>query len=196
MSSNRTKCCVRKCDSHGIEVRVFFSTRLNHYLRRNAHTGKSCNLCVSCISSYAITYRMTNFFWFGSVNKKLVIFSRYNNDAHAGQRVIFQVRWYSYHPHQVSVCPTHLVSCCLFHPHNREYVKYVFNDCYADRALHFVLIQAVGKVDARNTLSPICAITLGSGIQGGFSWTRSFSQHGKAACLSPVTRDDNYFGFW
>lgn len=76
-----------------------------------------------------------------NVNKKLVIFSRYNNDAHAGQRVIF---------------------------------------------------QAVGKVDARNTLSPICAITLGSGIQSGFGWTRSFSEHGaseesiqlKALCSS------------
>jgi hypothetical protein len=31
-----------------------------------------------------------------SVNENLVIFSRYNNDAHAGQRVIFQVRSFIY----------------------------------------------------------------------------------------------------
>ncbi|KAG0583104.1 hypothetical protein KC19_3G109700 [Ceratodon purpureus] len=76
-----------------------------------------------------------------NVNEKLVIFSRYNNDAHAGQRIIF---------------------------------------------------QAVNKVDKRNTISPICATTLGSVTQGGVSWTRSFSQTGvseesiqvKALCSS------------
>ncbi|XP_024389629.1 uncharacterized protein [Physcomitrium patens] len=63
-----------------------------------------------------------------NVNEKVVLFSRYNNDAYAGQRII---------------------------------------------------LQAVNKVDKRNTISPICAITLGSITQGGLSWTRSFSQHGE-----------------
>jgi hypothetical protein len=70
-----------------------------------------------------------------------------------------------------------------------------FNYCSADRALHSVLIQAVSKVDERNTVSPICATTLGSVTQGGLSWTHSFSQKGKASSLLPVCRDECCFPF-
>ena len=73
--------------------------------------------------------------------------------------------------------------------------QFFFNYYSAERALHSVLIQAVSKVDERNTVSPICATSLGCVTQGGLSWTRSFSQNGKASCLLPICRDEYYVAF-
>lgn len=84
---------------------------------------------------------------------------------------------------QVSVCSAHSASC-LFHFQNREHVKFIFNHWSANLASYFVSNQAVNKVDKRNTISPICATTLGSVTQGGVSWTRSFSQTGKTMSSS------------
>ncbi|GLJ49385.1 hypothetical protein SUGI_1044950 [Cryptomeria japonica] len=38
-----------------------------------------------------------------------------------------------------------------------------------------IILQAVQKINDKNMLSPICAVTLGNQLQAGISWTRQFN---------------------
>ncbi|KAJ7552169.1 hypothetical protein O6H91_06G045100 [Diphasiastrum complanatum] len=60
--------------------------------------------------------------------------------------------------------------------HLTLFSRYSSDECAGQR----LILQAVQRLDGRNTISPICSATIGGRMQTGISWTHLFSKSGDA----------------